>query len=77
MIEVVNKLTRTSRQLAQELGREPRAEEIAKRMDIPAAKVQKLRKIMQEPISLEAPIGKQGDSQLSDFIEDRSVVSPA
>ncbi len=77
MIEVVNKLTRTSRQLAQELGREPRAEEIAKRMDIPAAKVQKLRKIMQEPISLEAPISKQGDSHLSDFIEDRSVVSPA
>jgi RNA polymerase primary sigma factor len=77
MIEIVNKLIRTSRQLAQELSREPKAEEIAKRMDIPAAKVRKLRKIMQEPMSLEAPIGKQGDSQLGDFIEDRSVVSPA
>jgi len=77
MIEIVNKLIRTSRQLVQALGREPTSAEIAKRMDIPAAKVQKLRKIMQEPISLEAPISKQGDSHLSDFIEDRSVVSPA
>jgi RNA polymerase primary sigma factor len=77
VIEWVNKLNRVSGQLVQELGREPSSEEIAKRMDIPAAKVRKLRKLMQEPISLEAPVGKQGDSRLGDFIEDRSVVSPA
>jgi RNA polymerase primary sigma factor len=77
MVEIVNKLIRTSRQLVQELGREPRSEEIAKRMDIPAAKVRKVLKIMQVPISLETPIGEEGDSHLSDFIEDRAVVSPA
>jgi RNA polymerase primary sigma factor len=77
MIEIVNKLIRTSRQLVQELGREPTSAEIAKRMDIPAAKVRKVRKIMQEPISLETPIGEEGDSHLGDFIENRAVVSPA
>ena len=77
MIEVVNKLIRTSRQLVQELGREPTSAEIAKRMDIPAAKVRKVLKIMRAPISLETPIGKEGDSHLSDLIEDRTVVSPA
>jgi len=77
MIETVNKLLRTSRQLVQELGREPTSSEIAKRMDIPAAKVRKVRKIMQVPISLETPIGEEGDSHLSDFIADRAVVSPA
>jgi RNA polymerase primary sigma factor len=77
MIEIVNKLIRTSRRLVQELGREPTSAEIAKRMDIPAAKVRKVRKIMQEPISLETPIGEEGDSHLGDFIENRAVVSPA
>jgi len=77
MIEVVNKLIRTSRQLVQELGREPTSAEIAKRMDIPAAKVRKVLKIMQVPISLETPIGEEGDSHLRDLIEDRTVVSPA
>jgi RNA polymerase primary sigma factor len=77
MIEIVNKLIRTSRQLVQALGREPTSAEIAKRMDIPAAKVRKVRKIMQGPISLETPIGEEGDFHLSDLIEDRTVVSPA
>jgi RNA polymerase primary sigma factor len=77
MIEIINKLIRTSRQLVQELGREPTSAEIAKHMDIPAAKVRKVLKIMQVPISLETPIGEEGDSYLSDFIEDRATVSPA
>jgi RNA polymerase primary sigma factor len=77
MIETINKLIRTSRQLVQELGREPTSEEIAKRMDIPVAKVRKVLKIAQEPISLETPIGEEEDSHLGDFIEDRTVVSPA
>jgi RNA polymerase primary sigma factor len=77
MVEIVNKLYRTSGQLVQELGREPTSAEIAKRMDIPAAKVRKVRKIAQVPISLEIPIGEEGDSHLSDLIEDRAVVSPA
>ena len=77
MIEIVNKLFRTSRQLVQELGREPMPAEIAKRMDIPAAKVRKVLKIMQVPISLETPIGEEGDSHLGDFLEDRAVASPA
>jgi RNA polymerase primary sigma factor len=77
MIETINKLIRTSRQLVQEYGREPTSEEIAKRMDIPVAKVRKVLKIAQEPISLETPIGEEEDSHLGDFIEDRAVVSPA
>ncbi len=76
MIETINKLTRTSRALVQELGREPQAEEIAKRMDMPVAKVRKIMKIAQEPISLETPIGEEEDSHLGDFIEDRGVISP-
>ncbi|HEX7151779.1 MAG TPA: RNA polymerase sigma factor RpoD [Thermoanaerobaculia bacterium] len=76
MIETINKLTRTSRALVQELGREPQAEEIAERMDMPVAKVRKIMKIAQEPISLETPIGEEEDSHLGDFIEDRAVVSP-
>ncbi len=64
MIETINKLIRTSRQLVQELGREPTSEEIAKRMDIPVAKVRKVLKIAQEPISLETPIGEEEDSHL-------------
>ena len=76
MIETINKLTRTSRSLVQELGREPNAEEIAKRMDMPVSKVRKIMKIAQEPISLETPIGEEEDSHLGDFIEDRGVISP-
>jgi RNA polymerase primary sigma factor len=76
MIETINKLTRTQRSLVQELGREPTAEEIAKRMDMPASKVRKIMKIAQEPISLETPIGEEEDSHLGDFIEDRQVISP-
>jgi RNA polymerase primary sigma factor len=77
MIEIVNKLVRVSRQLVQTLGREPTSAEIAQQMDIPEAKVRKVRKIMRVPISLETPIGEEGDSHLSDLIEDRAQVSPA
>jgi RNA polymerase primary sigma factor len=77
MIETINKLVRTQRQLVQELGREPTSEEIAKRMDIAVAKVRKILKIAQEPISLETPIGEEEDSHLGDFIEDKAVVSPS
>jgi RNA polymerase primary sigma factor len=77
MVEIVHKLIRISRQLVQELGRQPSSAEIARRMDIPEAKVRRVFKIMQVPISLETPIGEEGDSHLSDMIEDRSVVSPA
>ena len=77
MIEVVNKLTRTTRQLVQALGHEPTSAEIAKQMDIPEALVRKVLKIMRTPISLETPIGEEGDSHLSDLIEDRTGVSPA
>jgi RNA polymerase primary sigma factor len=76
MIETINKLTRTSRSLVQELGREPTAAEIGARMDLSASKVRKIMKIAQEPISLETPIGEEEDSHLGDFIEDRSAVSP-
>ena len=76
MVEIVNKLIRVSRQLVQELGREPTSLEIAKRMDIPAAKLRKVRKIMQVPISLETPIGEEGDSHLGDFIKDSAVLAP-
>src|SRR5437773_10485614 len=77
MMEMVNKVIRTSRALVQELGREPTSEEIAKRLDIPVSKVRKIRKVTQEPISLETPIGQEEDSHLGDFIEDRGAVSPA
>src|ERR1017187_4055923 len=77
MFEIVTKLFRTSRQLVQFLGREPRSEEIAKRMDIPVAKVRMVLKIRQVPISLETPIGEEGDSHLGELIEDRAVISPA
>jgi RNA polymerase primary sigma factor len=76
MIEIVNKLIRVSRQLVQELGREPTSQEIAKRMDIPVAKLRTVRKIMQVPISLETPIGEEGDSHLGDFIKDSAVLAP-
>jgi RNA polymerase primary sigma factor len=77
MIETINKLVRTQRQLVQELGREPTSEEIAKRMDIPVDKVRKTRKIAQQPISVETPIGEDEDSHLGDFIEDKGAVSPS
>ena len=77
IIETINKLIRVGRQLVQELGREPSSEEIAKRMDIPVAKVRKVLKIAQDPISLETPIGEEEDSHLGDFIEDRQAVSPS
>jgi len=73
----LNRIRRERQRLLQELGREPTSEEIAKRMDIPVAKVRKVLKIAQEPISLETPIGEEEDSHLGDFIEDRAVVSPA
>ncbi len=76
MIETLNKLTRTSRSLVQELGREPTAEEIGEHMDLSAAKVRKIMKIAQQPISLETPIGEEEDSHLGDFIEDKSIASP-
>src|SRR5947207_5439973 len=77
MIEVINKLKNTSRELVRELGREPTTEEIAKKMDTSVEKVRKARKLMQDPISLETPIGENGDSQLGDLIEDKSSESPA
>ena len=77
MIETINKLIRTSRYLVQELGREPTPEEIAEKMELPLDKVRKVLKIAKEPISLETPIGEEEDSHLGDFIEDKSVISPA
>jgi RNA polymerase primary sigma factor len=77
MFEAINKQVRTQRQLVQELGREPTAEEIAKRMDISVDKVRKARKIAQQPISLETPIGEEEGSHLGDLIEDQAVASPA
>jgi RNA polymerase primary sigma factor len=76
MIDTINKQLRTSRQLVQELGREPTSEEIAKRMGVPIDKVRKTKQIAQQPVSLEAPIG-EGDSHLGDFIEDKAAVSPS
>ena len=77
MIETINKLGRTQRQLVQELGHEPTSEEIAKRMDIPVDKVRKTKKIAQQPMSLETPIGEEEDAHLGDFIEDKAAVSPS
>ncbi len=77
MIETINKLARTNRQLVQELGREPTPEEIAERMEMSVEKVKKVFKISKEPISLETPIGEEEDSSLGDFIEDKKIISPA
>ncbi len=77
MIETTNKLIRTSRYLVQELGREPTPEEIAKKMELPIEQVRKVLKIAKEPLSLETPIGDDGDSSLGDFIEDKNALSPA
>lgn len=77
MIETINKLLRTTRQLVQEKGREPTAEEIAERLDLSVLKTRKVMKIAQEPISLQTPIGDEDDSQLGDFIEDKKATSPS
>ena len=77
MVETINKLIRVSRQLLQELGREPTPEEIAKEMDMPVERVREITKIAQEPVSLETPIGEEEDSHLGDFIEDQDALAPA
>ncbi len=77
MIETINKSIKVSRDLVQELGREPIADEIAERLEMPVEKVRAILKIAQEPISLETPIGEEKDSHLGDFIEDKDVISPA
>ncbi len=76
MIETINKLNRISRQMLQEMGREPTPEELGERMDMPEEKVRKVLKIAKEPISMETPIGDDEDSHLGDFIEDNTIVSP-
>ena len=77
MVETINKLIRVSRQLLQELGREPSPEEIAAEMDMPVERVREILKISQEPVSMETPIGEEEDSHLGDFIEDDNVPAPA
>jgi len=77
MIETINKLIRTSRQLIQELGREPTSEELARRMELPVAKVRKVLRVAQEPISLETPIGEEDESHLGDFLVDQAGLSPS
>ncbi len=76
MVETINKMSRIERQLVQELGREPTAEEIAEQMDIDEEKVREIRKISQDPVSLETPIGEEEDSNLGDFIEDEEALAP-
>jgi RNA polymerase primary sigma factor len=77
MIETLNKLVRTTRALVQQLGREPSPEEIAEEMDLPVDKVRKVQKLAKEPLSLDTPVGDEEDAHLGDFIEDKSVISPA
>jgi len=77
MIESINKLIRANRALVQELGREPTPEEIAEKMQVPLEKVRKILKIAKEPLSLETPVGDDGDSHLGDFIEDKNAINPA
>ncbi|MBY9076924.1 RNA polymerase sigma factor RpoD [Paenibacillus sp. HN-1] len=77
MVETINKLIRVSRQLLQELGREPTPEEIAAEMELSVEKVREIMKIAQEPVSLETPIGEEDDSHLGDFIEDQEALAPA
>lgn len=77
MVETINKLVRVQRQLLQELGREPTAEEIAQHMDMSVERVREINKIAQEPVSLETPIGEEEDSHLGDFIEDHDAPAPA
>ena len=77
MVETINRLIRTSRQLLQELGREPQPEEIAARLEMPVERVREIMKISQDPVSLETPIGEEEDSHLGDFIQDEHVMVPA
>ncbi len=77
MVETINKLLRVSRRLVQEYGREPTSEEIGKQLEVSPERVREILKISQEPVSLETPIGEEGDSHLGDFIEDRSTIAPA
>ena len=77
MIETINKLIRTSRQMVQELGREPTNEELAKRLELPVSKVRKVLRVAQEPISLETPVGEEEESHLGDFIVDQNGISPS
>ena len=77
MVEHINKMIRASRELVQELGREPTSEELAERLEIPVDKVRKVKKIAQQPISLETPIGEEESSHLGDFIEDKGIASPS
>ncbi len=77
MVETINKLTRVSRQLLQELGREPSPEEIAEEMEIPVERVREIQKISQEPVSLETPIGEEEDSHLGDFLPDEDIPAPS
>jgi RNA polymerase primary sigma factor len=77
MVETINRLIRTSRQLHQELGREPTSEEVAARMEMAPDKVRDIMKISQEPVSLEMPIGEEEDSNLGDFIEDSKSLAPS
>ena len=76
MVETINRLIRTSRQLLQELGREPTPEEIAEKMEMPVERVREIMKISQDPVSLETPIGEEEDSHLGDFIQDDHVQVP-
>ena len=77
MIETINKLVRTQRQLQQEMGREPTTDELARKLELPVGKVRKIMRIAQEPISLETPVGEEDESHLGDFIIDRRVASPS
>jgi RNA polymerase primary sigma factor len=77
MIETINKLIRTSRYLAHELGREPNPEEIANKMEYPLEKVREVLKLAKEPLSLETPVGEEENSHLGDFIEDKKIMSPS
>jgi RNA polymerase primary sigma factor len=77
MVETINKLVRISRQLLQDLGREPSVEEIAKEMELSVEKVREIMKISQEPVSFETPVGEENDSNLGDFIEDHDALAPA
>jgi RNA polymerase primary sigma factor len=77
MIESINKVIRTSRYLVQQHGREPEPDEIAAQMDLPVDHVRKVLKIVKEPVSLDMPIGEEGDSSLGDLIENRTVTSPS
>jgi len=76
MIETINKIVRTSRQILHEIGREPTPEELSAKLSMPLEKVRKVMKIAKEPISLETPIGDEEDSQLGDFIEDNNAILP-